>query len=495
MSINYSVITYIFGDSSVLREVKVTEPSAEYICVTDDPSLTSETWTVVVDDYLLNSSLTSLEREIYARTHIFNYVSSDVVFSIGKNVCVLSSLTDLSKDFIGGGCDMRLMLKGGVDALVGDDEFMERASQVGFDCKNGGLIDDTLMMLRRTNVVLDFLGKLHQEFFTYSQSRSLFPVWMTYMLGCYYAEKMKLEFYGGKKILYSKWFQIYMDGKKRKPPFKDDLDAVYFFNGKEVGVLSVDLRKNDVTIFVGAHHSFENTLTDSAYTVICPNDSCSGMTNVIKCELPYVLKDWFYSETYMLTYVARNVKLPKYVGFCHFRKHFDFENNIPDFDEIFSQYDACAIKPIKTPSGIRAQYNSCHNVEDLDIVGEIISWKYKDYKSAFAKAMDSPRMFPYNMFVMKRDDFLRYIDFVNGVLDEYIKMVGTDIDKRIKQNKKKYIKKRSPNDSADYQRRIGGYLVERLLTVFILKNFKTVAGFPVIITEKKYANEKVTVKK
>ena len=38
---------------------------------------------------------------------------------------------------------------------------------------------------------------------------------------------------------------------------------------------------------------------------------------------------------------------------------------------------------------------------------------------------------PYNMFIMKSDDFKEYIKFVFDILDEYVKIVGTDINKRI----------------------------------------------------------------
>ena len=78
-------------------------------------------------------------------------------------------------------------------------------------------------------------------------------------------------------------------------------------------------------------------------------------------------------------------------------------------------------------------------------------------------------MFPYNMFIMKKNDFLDYISFVEGIMDEYIKIVGGDIKKRIEDNKDKYIKDFSPNNTFEYQYRLGGYLIERLMNIFLFR--------------------------
>ena len=76
------------------------------------------------------------------------------------------------------------------------------------------------------------------------------------------------------------------------------------------------------------------------------------------------------------------------------------------------------------------------------------------------------------------------------MLDDYLNIVGTDINKRIEENKDKYLKDFYPNNTVEYQYRIGGYLAERLTTVFIYGNFKHIKPYDVIITENKYNKEK-----
>ena len=101
--------------------------------------------------------------------------------------------------------------------------------------------------------------------------------------------------------------------------------------------------------------------------------------------------------------------------------------------------------------------------------------------------------FPYNMFIMKKEDFLEYIGFMRGVLDEYVNIVGTDIEKRIKENESKYFKnieKCPQNSTMEYQYRIGSFLAERLTNIFLFKKFKKVMAIKAEITENKYITDK-----
>ena len=44
-------------------------------------------------------------------------------------------------------------------------------------------------------------------------------------------------------------------------------------------------------------------------------------------------------------------------------------------------------------------------------------------------------MFPCNMFIMKSDEFKEYVKFIKNILDKYVEIIGTDIYKRIENNK------------------------------------------------------------
>jgi len=237
---------------------------------------------------------------------------------------------------------------------------------------------------------------------------------------------------------------------------------------------------DNIDIFICTHKEFEKAVNSDAYKIINSKE--------INPDLP--LKDDFYSELYQYKHVNDNIELKKYVGFCHYRRYFSFLDNIPDIDEMFKEYDAITSKPIVYKSSIKEVYGRCHNIEDLYIVGGIIADKYPQYSNMWHSFINGKVFIPYNMFIMKSEDFKEYINFIFDILDEYLKIVGTDINKRIYDNYEKYIKDMYPNNTVEYQYRIGGYLAERLTNLFILSKYKKIKTYPVIVTENKYKIKK-----
>ncbi len=253
--------------------------------------------------------------------------------------------------------------------------------------------------------------------------------------------------------------------------------------------------KNNIDIFIGTQKAFEPKVTNEAYKIIVGNHEIENKSNLelINCKHESVLDDKFYSELYMLDYISKNYPLKDYVGFCHNRRYFEFLDDVPDMDELFKNYGAIVAKPLALKYSVKEQYKSAHNVEDLYIIGGIIADKYPEYATMWHNFINGNIFVPYNMFIMKKEDFKEYIKFVFDILDEYVKTVGIDINKRIYDNIEKYIKRFSPNNSVEYQYRIGGYLGERLTNLFLMSKFTKMKTYPVIITENKYEIEKYKI--
>ena len=251
--------------------------------------------------------------------------------------------------------------------------------------------------------------------------------------------------------------------------------------------------KDKLDIFIGTHKTFEPKVTNEVYKIIVGNHQIENKSNLelINCKHEEALDDRFYSEIYMLKWLADNYKLKDYVGFCHYRKIWGFMDNIPNLDEIFKKYEIIAGKQIKVPRSNREQYRLCHNIEDLYILSGIISELYPDYVKTWNTFLNDNKMFPYNMFIMKREEFLEYINFIKTILDKYVEVVGDKIFKRIYDNYEHYIKRYYPNSDVEYQYRIGGYLAERLTNIWILKNHTNIGVASVLITESKYRKTKV----
>lgn len=242
----------------------------------------------------------------------------------------------------------------------------------------------------------------------------------------------------------------------------------------------------DLTIFINTHVDFEAPVSSDTYCVVSSNDSYTGPLKHYKAELPWILNDSFYSELYMMTWVARNIELPKYVGFCHYRRYFSFLDEIPDMSAVFSDSEILLPKPVENDITNYEFYALCHNHKDMDLIGQIIHGLYPSYGKFFSMFCQGKSMFPCNMFIMESKMFLKYMLFIHDILNEYIKIKGMDFEKVVEENKEDYLKEFAPNNSVGYQKRIGGFLAERLTNVFVLGNFNNATVYDLVITEDKY---------
>lgn len=245
--------------------------------------------------------------------------------------------------------------------------------------------------------------------------------------------------------------------------------------------------EDKLDLFICTHKDFDPPVKNPCYKIANAKDINN---DTAENGLP----GSFYSEILIYFDIAKRKDLKDYVGFCHYRKYFSFMDNIPIMDDSFKECDVIAVKPKKFNGSIKGHYAKWHNVEDLEIVEYIIGKKYPDYKEFTERYFNEGKLLlPCNMFIMKRDDFIKYVDFIKDVLDEYLNVVGMDIEKRIEDNKDKYLKdieKFPQNGEVWYQYRIGGYLAERLTSLYILKNFSRIKVFRMIETEGKYETEK-----
>lgn len=247
---------------------------------------------------------------------------------------------------------------------------------------------------------------------------------------------------------------------------------------KYIESLSKEINEMPLDIFVCTHKDFEPIVKNNVYkTINCKNIGGYTWNG---------LDDSFISEILTYFYVAETYELKKYVGFCHYRRYFDFMDDIPDMDEIFNEYDVITVTPRRSNFNMREEYKTFHSIDDLNIIENIIDRKFPMYAKAMKTFLYGNAMFQCNIFIMKKEDFLEYIDFIKAVLDEYVKIVGTDIMKRVEDNKDVYLKDFYPNNTVEYQSRIGAFLAERLTSVFIMSKFKKAVTYNMVITEDKY---------
>lgn len=229
----------------------------------------------------------------------------------------------------------------------------------------------------------------------------------------------------------------------------------------------------DAKIYVCAHTDFEPVVNNKAYEVVDirkGGDSYKGVPG------------GFYSELLMMKRVSGRKTLPKYVGFCHYRRYFGFMNNVPALGELVEKHGAITTPHFNLKMPMRDQYGTWGNVEDLDICTKIINEKYKDFAPTWNKSLRSPYMHLATMFVLKKEDFLELLDIMWTVANDYLKEIGGDIDKRVKENAKAY---HLEELGLTHERRVGGQFGERIASAWLDWKYPQAKTFPLVITREK----------
>lgn len=185
-----------------------------------------------------------------------------------------------------------------------------------------------------------------------------------------------------------------------------------------------------------------------------------------------------YCELTGQYWVWKNLDLD-YYGFCHYRRFLSFSNdkleanssgdvvleNISedftrlmgydkDFNDIIKSYDIIVGTPYDTRvdniSNLYWQYkmgDSLH-IEDLDCMIQVLSEKYPEYIHSMKKYIDGHMFYPCNMFIMSKDVFNDYSEWLFDILFE--------VERRL--------------DYTNYSNesmRVLGHLGERLLGIYI----------------------------
>lgn len=210
-------------------------------------------------------------------------------------------------------------------------------------------------------------------------------------------------------------------------------------------------------IYICTHTDFEEYKKNGDYTIISSNELNNEYSfPVINADNELSDMQFGYAEGYMIYDIWKKHSLnQEWIGINHYRRYFDS----PD--------DKTTI-PAPILTNMHRQYAGCHNIEDLLKVESIIDRYYPDYHMDYANINV---LYPCNMFIMRREDFNAYCEFVFGVLGKFNEdnnlHSDEDVLKYVTSNADKY-----SNRDLKYQSRLQGFLMERIGTIFFLKHFK-----------------------
>lgn len=204
----YSVLTYIFDGYEQPHEVVQKDPNAEYILVTDDPTLYSKTWEVVVDHRL--KDMTSFEKCYEVRFHPFRWVKNDIVVRLDASIGILQPLTPLINDFEAGGYDRCMMIHPQRNRI--DEEYeawMELRGYphdqsvrccaimygLGYDLGYKGLFQACFEIVRK-NRVNTLINDITFDFLRYAAAdghiQRVNQTWLSFVINQFFDDKVKI---------------------------------------------------------------------------------------------------------------------------------------------------------------------------------------------------------------------------------------------------------------------------------------------------------------
>lgn len=223
-------------------------------------------------------------------------------------------------------------------------------------------------------------------------------------------------------------------------------------------------------IYICTHTDFKQDVTNPTYEVV----------DIRKSKKAVKAPRAFYSELLHMKRVSERKTLPEYVGFCQYRKYFDFMDVVPDIAATIKQHGAITSIPLDMGATMREQFASWGYVADLDLVTDIINAKHPDFAEAWQKALESHTLHLGTMYIVKRDDFKELVALMWAVVDEYLKRIGGDIKKHIAECPAELL------DPGDYIR-VGGSIAERIASAWTDWKHPNAAQYNLTITGDKAA--------
>ena len=172
------------------------------------------------------------------------------------------------------------------------------------------------------------------------------------------------------------------------------------------------------------------------------------------------LKNPYYSELTAVYWAWKNCEAD-YIGLVHYRRHFCLKRKKDDFSSILNSDEVaylCSKSDMILPKRrnlyietVYSHYDHTFTGDHFDKTRKIIEECYPEYLIAFDKQMKSKSEHLFNMFIMKRELFNAYCEWMFPILGELEKAYQL-----------------SNMDS--FQARLIGRISERLLDVWINKN-------------------------
>lgn len=193
------------------------------------------------------------------------------------------------------------------------------------------------------------------------------------------------------------------------------------------------------------------------------------------------LKNSNYCELTGMYWIWKNCK-ESVVGLVHYRRYFfdhPFSDHIMNEDEIkkvLKKSDVIiAQRGYTWFNSVENNYRQKHTESDIELTRKAINDLYPRYSSSFEKVMKSNHYSQFNMMICRKEIFDSYCAWLFDVLGYVEKNLIVPLEDRTK-----------------YEKRVFGFLSERLLIVWLMSNSQyKVIEKPVFNTEESMVSQRL----
>lgn len=244
-------------------------------------------------------------------------------------------------------------------------------------------------------------------------------------------------------------------------------------------------------IYIITHKKFHEPFLDceNSYRVLHDGENLNCKSDYLRDDIGDNIsnKNRNYCELTGLYWIWKNSNSnPTEIdGLIHYRRFFTLKNEYYKYiylnkmpsilpysiiEQDLKKYDIILPRKNKTFRTVKETYTFFHNEEDLILLGKAINKIEPKYYESYQKVLNSHSYYYANMMICYHDIMMEYAEWLFNILFE--------VEKYIDINKYKN----------DYQKRVFGFMAERLLQVWVEYNNLKVKEYDVFNTEIKDDN-------
>lgn len=182
------------------------------------------------------------------------------------------------------------------------------------------------------------------------------------------------------------------------------------------------------------------------------------------------------SELQEMYYARHCMEKKKFIGWCQYRSYPKFFNNVPDLEALMEDCDIITHRFwINNIDSVQKQYL---DNEAYELYRKIFKEDYPEYGEVVDEYLNQTEFSQRNMFILRTEDFNKMIDFVFGVLENYLNRIGCHNDEELLARANDIIEnKKYPENMRQYQlnpltlSRFLAYFGEFVISFYVWKNF------------------------